>query len=274
MIELIIAFIVISFFAALYVFLIAPSHDSEKMPTCLLTPYAHRGLHDEDTPENSLPAFEKASERGFGIELDIRLTKDGKVVVFHDDDLKRMCKSNATVADLTYKELSAFTLGESEEKIPLFEEVLSLKDGKVPLLIELKGTNGDTSLCDRAFELLDVYGGAFCIESFNPLLIGYVRRKRPEFIRGQLVTLLKKGDVNQPASVRFLLSHMLLNVTSRPHFIAFDVKKKPSLGIHIATSFLGAKKFGWTVRSLSDYKRLSSDGILSIFENFDPNREE
>lgn len=271
MIGFIIAFIAIAFIVALYLFMIAPAHDSESMPRALLCSYAHRGLHNDKIPENSMQAFKAASDSGFGIELDIQLTKDAQVVVFHDDNLRRMCGIDSLVADMTYEELSSLTLAESDERIPLLSDVLSLIDGKVPLLIELKGTSGDTSLCDRAFELLDLYGGAFCIESFNPLLMGYVKKRRPEFKRGQLVTLLKKGEVKQPAPVRFLLSHMLLNVISRPHFIAFDTNKKPSLGILVASSILGVKKFAWTVRSIEEYKQLSSDGIFSIFEKFNPN---
>ena len=268
--ELIISFIGICFVLVLYCFMIAPSHDSENLPSCLLSDYAHRGLHGNGIPENSLSAFAAACEAGYGIELDIQLTKDKSVVVFHDESLKRMCSADVKVSDLTYEELSAFTLGDSDERIPLLEEVLSLVDGKVPLLIELKGTGKDTSLCDKAFELLDLYGGAFCIESFNPLLIGYVKNKRPEFKRGQLVTILKKNDVDQPLAVRFLLSHMLLNMISRPHFIAYDSKKNPSFGIFVASSLLGAKKFAWTIRSFAEYKSLKEHGILSIFENFNP----
>lgn len=267
---LIIAFIVICLLFVLYGFMIAPAHDSEDLPSCLLSDYAHRGLHNANIPENSMPAFSAACDSGYGIELDIQLSSDGRVVVFHDETLLRMCGIDKKVSDLTYEELSKLTLNNSSERIPLLEEVLFLVDGKVPLLIELKGTDKNTSLCDRAFELLDLYGGAFCIESFNPLLIGYVKRKRPEYKRGQLVTILKKKDANQPLPVRFMLSHMLLNFISRPHFIAFDMMKKPTVGILAASSVLGAKKFAWTVRSAEDYNSLKERGVLSIFENFTP----
>ena len=267
---LIIAFIVICLLFVLYGFMIAPAHDSEELPSCLLSDYAHRGLHNANIPENSMPAFSAACDSGYGIELDIQLSSDGRVVVFHDETLLRMCGVDKKVSDLTYEELSKLTLNNSSERIPLLEEVLFLVDGKVPLLIELKGTDKNTSLCDRAFELLDLYGGAFCIESFNPLLIGYVKRKRPEYKRGQLVTILKKKDANQPLPVRFMLSHMLLNFISRPHFIAFDMMKKPTVGILAASSVLGAKKFAWTVRSAEDYNSVKERGVLSIFENFTP----
>lgn len=264
---LLLAFALIS---AIYVFLISPAYNCDKMPSSLLTSYAHRGFHSEGIPENSMTAFEEACKKGFGIELDIRLTRDGKVVVFHDDTLLRMCGDKVAVSDLSYEELSEYRLSGSEESIPLFSEVLSLVNGRVPILVELKGEDRNGSICDAAIELLDTYDGAFCIESFNPLLIAAIRKKRPSYIRGQLVTKLKKGDVSQPVYVRFLLSHLLLNLLSRPHFIAFDEKKKPTLAIKIASSILGAKKFAWTVRSFDKYTQLKASNTLSIFENFDP----
>ena len=134
-----------------------------------------------------------------------------------------MCKEDIKVSSLTYEELSGYTLGQSDEHIPLFSEVLRLVDGRVPLLVELKGEDLNGELCDIAFEHLDLYGGAFCVESFNPILIATVKKKRPSYVRGQLVTKLKKEDTAQPFIIRFLLSHMMLNLLSRPHFIASRV---------------------------------------------------
>ena len=118
--------------------------------------YAHRGLHDNrtDAPENSLKAFAKAVEAGYGIEMDIQLTKDGVPVVFHDFTLQRMCGTDGKVCDYTYEELQAFHLCESTERIPKFADVLALVDGKVPLIVELKIEGGDTGVCPVADELL------------------------------------------------------------------------------------------------------------------------
>ena len=236
----------------------------------LLCDYAHRGLHGGEIPENSLAAFEKACEAGFGIELDVQLSRDGTVMVFHDYTLARMTGREGKLKELDAAELQSLSLNGTTETIPTFAEVLALVDGRVPLLVELKGENLDTSLCEKVASHLSAYKGTYCLESFNPLLIGYVKRKRPEYKRGQLVTILKKKDANQPFPVRFMLSHMLLNFISRPHFIAFDMMKKPTVGILAASSVLGAKKFAWTVRSAEDYNSLKERGILSIFENFTP----
>ena len=101
-------------------------------------PVAHRGLHNETLPENGMGAFRAAMREGYTIETDVRLSKDGEIMVFHDDHLFRMTGANLAVADCTAEELSRLKLGESNERIPLFSEFLSTVDGQVPLLIEIK----------------------------------------------------------------------------------------------------------------------------------------
>ena len=133
--------------------------------------YAHRGLHDNATeaPENSMAAFRKAADAGFGIELDIQLTKDKIPVVFHDFTLKRVCGGEGKISDYTYEELQQFHLCDSVEKIPKFEDVLKMVDGKVPLIVEFKIERTDLSLCPLADKMLRAYKGMYCMESFNPL---------------------------------------------------------------------------------------------------------
>ena len=272
---LIIAFAIVCLLVAVWIFLIAPASESGKaFPDSLSAPYAHRGLYGGDIPENSMAAFEAARDAGLGIELDIRLTKDGEVVVFHDDTILRMCGMDIPVSDFTYDELILFPLANTEERVPRLVDVLALIDGAVPLLIELKGSNGDMALCEKAATILDGYNGPFCIESFNPLLLSYFKKHRPGIVRGQLVTLLDKNEYNGPAIVRFALSHMLLNIFSRPHFVAYDLHKHPKHAIEIATKTLGATRFAWTIRSPEEFSALRAEGISPIFEHFDPTHVE
>lgn len=105
------------------------------------------GTRPEGVPENSLPAFARAAEQGYAIELDIQITKDGRIVVFHDDTMKRMCGNEGKISDYTYEELQQFHLGDSTEKIPLLREVLQTVDGRVPLLIEIKMPGLSTAVC-------------------------------------------------------------------------------------------------------------------------------
>ena len=99
---------------------------------------AHRGLHSAGKPENSLAAFGAAVRRGYAIELDVHLLSDGSVVVFHDDNLKRMCGADVEVKALTVRKMCKYRLGDTNERIPLLKDVLALVNGAVPLIIELK----------------------------------------------------------------------------------------------------------------------------------------
>lgn len=136
---------------------------------------AHRGLHSELVPENSLTAFRLAVEKCLSIELDVRLTKDCRIVVFHDNDLMRMCGIEGKVFDYTYEQLSAFKLKNSDEKIPLLSEVLKTVDGKVPLLIELKGGAPFGELESRVDHMMKKYKGEFAVQSFNPFSVMWFR---------------------------------------------------------------------------------------------------
>ena len=100
--------------------------------------YAHRGLWNEDRPENSLPAFQAAVEHGFGMELDVHITKDDHLVVFHDDTLTRICGDDRRVENLTLAELRQLQLNGTACRIPTLDEVLEIVQGKTPLLIEVK----------------------------------------------------------------------------------------------------------------------------------------
>ena len=126
--------------AALYVFLMHPRIRRADSSPFLGTFFAHRGLHDNNhqIPENSLAAFQRAVDAGYGIELDVQLSADRTPVVFHDATLGRMCGINRRVNELTFAELRQLSLVNTKEHIPSFQEALALVNGKVPLLVELK----------------------------------------------------------------------------------------------------------------------------------------
>ena len=181
--------------AGIYGFLVAPRMINKPDVSVLKgIHYAHRGLHDNssDAPENSMKAFRKAVEAGYGMEMDVQLTKDDKLVVFHDATLKRMCGVDGNVWDYTLEELQGFRLKNSEEKIPAFSEVLKLVDGKVPLIIEYKMDRPLTKVCELGNELLREYKGVYCIESFHPFALMWYRKHRPDVMRGQLSGNLAK----------------------------------------------------------------------------------
>ena len=208
--------------------------------------FAHRGLHtrDKSIPENSLPAFERAAHEGYGIELDVQLSKDGKVVVFHDDTLDRVCGVHARVDEKTWAELQELRLCGTEYGIPLFSEVLNTVRGRGPLIVELKNGRRNRELCEKTYALLQDYRGEACIESFNPLIVAWFRFHARDLLRGQLAAPTREYLKDMGRGRAFLLSHCLMNVFSRPQFIAYKIGYRPPT-VRLAEQ-LGAMKVGWT----------------------------
>lgn len=232
--------------------------------------YAHRGLHDNktDAPENSAKAMRLAVENGYGIELDVQLTKDEKVVVFHDANLKRVCGVDAKVNSMTYEELQKLHLLDSEEKIPLFSEVLKIIDGKVPLIMEVKMVDAKTRVCELANKELVNYKGVYCMESFHPFAVRWYKKNRPDVVRGQLSANFKKEG--QKEGFQEWLVHMLfVNVLGRPDFIAYSHKSAGNLSRNL-TRLWGATAVAWTIRSQEELDRNRKKFALFIFEGFIP----
>ena len=270
MVVVLIIMLLIIIAAVIYISLIMPRAIDGADMDMLCCDYAHRGLWNEKIPENSLAAFELAARAGYGIELDIQLSKDGRIVVFHDATLKRMCGVNRHVCDLTLAELKTLGLAGTNHQIPTLVEVLQLIDGRVPLLIELKGEDVDTTLCSRAAKVLDNYRGAFCVESFNPVILSWFKNYRPRYARGQLVTDLIKEKRNGNKLLSFVLSQMLLNFLSRPDFIAVDKKYQSKISFKICTGLFRVKAFVWTVRTPNEFVQAHRSGKYTIFEKINP----
>ena len=229
------------------VFLVAPGRASKKdKKPFMYKNFAHRGLHKKDKtiPENSLAAFERASSYGYGMELDVQLSKDGQVVVFHDDTLNRVCGVDSRVDEKTYDELSKISLCGTTQTIPLFSDVLKTVRGRGPLIVELKNGKRNEELCEKTYALLEKYSGEYCIESFNPFIVRWFRKNAPEVIRGQLANPPKdyNGEVGPITAV--ILGNCLLNFLSRPQFIAYKITPKP-FTVKLCEA-LGAMKVAWT----------------------------
>ena len=254
-----------------YGFLIAPRRRRPDLSQ-LRVDYAHRGLHGGDIPENSLPAFARAVRHGYGIELDVQLSADGEIMVFHDDTLLRMTGQQGRLCEYSRVRLTSLRLGESEQTIPTLEEVLALVDGRVPLLIELKGeqAGGDAALCERLAARLTAYEGAYCIESFNPMLLRWFKKNRPDIVRGQLVTNALRERPAGSRTVNFMLTHLLTNVLSRPDFIAYDSRYAREWGLRLNLRLFGAAGFVWTVRDRAAWQRAHAQGMCTIFESLVP----
>ena len=269
LIALIVAAAALAVLLGIWLFLIAP-RARKKAVKPFLRPYAHRGLWGGEMPENSLAAFDRAAAAGFAIELDIQLSKDGEVMVFHDYTLARMCKKDAHVKDLTAAALGECRLGDSEQKIPTFREVLNTVKGRVPLLIELKGEDFNTDLVPAALAILKDYQGEWCMESFNPLLLRAVKKHAPRAVRGLLVTDLIRDKKEGSKARNFALSAMLLNFLCRPQFIAWNENYPHSVSRFVAIRICGAASMCYTTRDEVKYHCHIAKGTYPIFEGFVP----
>ena len=234
--------------------------------------YAHRGYHDKPAiPENSLAAFRRAAERGFGVELDVHLTKDGRLAVIHDSSLQRTCGAEGIVEDLTAEELSAFRLEGTDERIPFLEEVLPLFEGIAPLIVELKPLRGNhDQLAKTAMECLDRFRADYCVESFDPRCVYWLKKNRPEVIRGQLSENFLKRKGSLSLFNRFAMTHLLFHFGCKPDFVAYAYEDRRMPANRIATRLWGAQAVSWTIRSRQDMLQAKSEGALVIFEQFDP----
>lgn len=228
-------------------------------------PIAHRGLWSNEIVENSLSAYKNAVEHGYPIEIDLYSSTDGVIFSFHDDSLKRMTGEEGYIYEKTASELSALSLNGTNEKIPTFEEVLTLVNGKVPLLIELK-KQPDTAYVDKVIERLKSYKGEFAIQSFNPPYIKRVKKLAPEFCRGILATTTYSKRL--PFIQRHVVSKMSMNFIIKPDFISYSfedlpLKKRKTKNIPVIT---------WTITNTEDYQKIKPFAKNIIFEKFIPQK--
>ncbi len=254
----------------LFLFLIKPRRRRESLDFYKGFKYAHRGLHGGGRVENSMSAFKAAVDAGFGIELDVRLSSDGTIVVFHDDTLLRVCGIDERVRDKSCEELSKIKLGESEDTVPTFSEVLSLVSGKVPLLVEIKADASDSETAYAVCEALSEYTGPYIIESFNPLALKTVRDMMPDIHRGQLSMDYRK-DPKFRTLTHTLLNLFVLNFLAKPDFIAFSHTDCDHFVFRLINKLYRPAMFAWTVKSPEDEKKCL-DGIFDtvIFEDYVP----
>ena len=252
----------------LLLFIFAPRYAGKKKRAPFVgRNIAHRGLFeaDQSVPENSLAAFSRAANAGYGVELDVQLSKDGEVVVFHDDDLSRVCGVEKRVDALDLSELRALSLCGTGERIPLFTEVLETLDGRVPVVVELKNGPRNGELCRKTLDILNAYGGEYCIESFNPFIVAWFRFHAPSVLRGVLSQPPADfKEAKMSGAVSALLGRCAFNFAARPHFIAYRIAKKP-LPVRFC-DFLGAMRVAWTAHDESTER----DNDAVIFEHYRP----
>lgn len=234
--------------------------------------YAHRGLHGKGVPENSMAGFRLALNKGYGIEFDVHLMADGELAVIHDASLKRTAGEDVKIEDLTKADLNRYHLEGTEEKIPLFVDVLALYGGKAPLIIELKSERNNYAALSKAVcDALEGYDGPYCLESFDPRVIHWLKKNCPNMIRGQLTeNFLKAQNLKQPWILKFLMTTQLMNFLTVPDFVAYKSADRKRLGNFVARKIWGATGVTWTVKSQDEYDTVTEEGWIPIFEDFCP----
>ena len=234
--------------------------------------YAHRGLHGNGVPENSMAAFKAALDHGYGIELDVHLLKDGNLAVMHDSLLNRTTGQAGRIEDLTTEDLKNYRLEGTEETIPEFMDVLTLYHGKAPLIIELKPVDGNhAALTEAACDMMKSYKGPYCMESFDPRCVAWLRKNRPQIIRGQLTENFVANDDKLHPAIRFALTHNLLNFQTVPDFVAYKfADRKDSITTALCRKAWDIQGVSWTIRTREDFNTAVKEGWLPIFEGFEP----
>ena len=228
---------------------------------------AHRGLHGNGVPENSFTAYELAIEKGVPIELDVRLSADGRLMVFHDRYMSRMCGIDGEIYDYTYEQLSHMRLAGTHEHIPLFTEVLKFVNGRVPLLIEMKRGSPVWTLEKRAYHVLKDYKGPYAVQSFDPRSMMYFRIHAPHIYRGILITKADEGTAFERASSHLGVQTFMWEPFSKPDFISCDIRIVNEKRIAKAKE-LGADFFVWVARTDEERKEASRYAKTIIGECF------
>lgn len=261
--------------SGLYLLSIVPNRGrKEKMKVFEKQYIAHRGLFDNESeaPENSIPAFQRAVQQGYGIELDVQLTTDNRLVVFHDETLQRMCGFDKKLTECSYDELKHYRLAKSDEKIPLFDEVLKVIDGKVPLIVEVKSEGDWKKTTQLMAERMDSYRGCYCMESFHPFAVKWFKDHRPEIIRGQLSTNYFKDKINRKWYEKFLLSNLMLNFLTKPDFIAYNHLWKKDFSYTLCRKLFKPENVAWTIKNQKELEEAEKTFDVIIFDSFIPKK--
>ncbi len=269
---LIVLLIFLIAFVALYAWLVKPNLPRRDISSLMGVDYAHRGLWnaDDGRPENSLAAFRAAADKGYGIELDVHRTKDGCLVVHHDDSLKRLTGVDIRIAESTLAQVRACMLPNGEP-VPTYDEVLDLVAGRVPMIVEVKVEGNAEELSRAVYERMQRYAGPWCMESFYPGAVKWYRVNAPEVIRGQLAfNQAGKGKTAALWWRNIGIASMTQNVLSRPDFIAFEAvgERKWCLPM-VLLRRMQPWFVAWTIRSQADMDALRGRYDLQIFEKFE-----
>lgn len=230
---------------------------------------AHRGLHNDIFPENSLGAFKNAIDNGYAIELDVHLLSDGTVAVFHDTKLARMTGKDGYIKNLKLDDLKEHKLLGTEYCIPTLKEVLDFVDGRTGIMIEIKNKTGRVGQLEKEVcKLIKNYKGDVAVISFNPISLEWFSKYSPNVLRGQLSYFYNDEDAKKISFIkRFILKRMLFNSRSKPDFISYSISDLPN---RYVKKYKDLPLLGWVVRSQEQYMETAGFVDNIVFEGFNP----
>lgn len=222
---------------------------------------AHRGIQTNQTIENTLPAFSLALDKNVPIELDIHILKDGNLVVYHDDNLKRLMNINRNIDSYIYDELKQLTFPNTNTHIPLFKEVLDLVNKKEMIVIEIKRTNimSYQEYCRKIVSILEKYSGDFVIKSFDVRIVHWFLH-HTNYITGLLIANRKNSYYD------FLMQRRILIACLKPNFISVNdsiVSSKMVQNFRKKNPVLV-----WTIRNMETLNKVSSKADSYLIEKF------
>lgn len=234
------------------------------------TKFAHRGLHNNKNqiPENSMLAYQLALNSSYGIELDIQADVNGTFFCFHDSNTLRMTHVDKDLKGSSYDEIRKYDLLNSDEKIPLFTDLLKLINGKVPLLIEIKTHKNYKKTLFKFIELMDKYQGEFAVFSFNPLIVNWFKKHKPSYIRGQITSYFTENK-KMPKIGKFIMKRLLTNIMSKPDFVSYNKDNLPNKYAQKVKD-KGLVLISYTARSLDEMNLALKYCDNIVFENFIP----
>lgn len=229
--------------------------------------FAHRGLHEEGIPENTMAAFQNAVAHEYDIECDIRMTKDRKIVVFHDTSLKRLCDKDIIVEESNYDDIKDYSILGTDQTIPLLSDVLSALPRSTEYLIELKPSNEASELVRLFLEVMSHYEIRYAIHSFDPRIVHQFKKQNPDVIRGQIASTFPE----EKTFSTLILKHLLLNCFTKPHFTNYrfeDLPRKRLDRLHKK----GHMIVSYVARSQEDLDFVRAHYDNAVFEYFKPKK--
>ncbi|MCQ2491870.1 MAG: glycerophosphodiester phosphodiesterase [Lachnospiraceae bacterium] len=260
---------------ALYLLAIKPNDDEERRKA--LKPLedrgvAHRGIFNNkgDAPENSLLAYQRAVEYNVAFECDVHLTKDGKLAMLHDPNLKRMCGVDIPMNELTYEEICQYRLKDSDQVIPLLDDVLEMVHGQVPIVLEIKPHGNYKETIVKVAERMDAYEGFWVLESFHPSILRWFYKNRPEIIRGQLSTDMFRNHLGKNLFEKIIITTLVTNFLVKPDFISYNYKHRRNIFYRLMRKLYRCGNAGWTFRSKKAVRKYGKRFDTIIFDGFIP----